>query len=533
VPSDFSPSAKRSGIGFFIGLALAICIATTLIILATNWGLATSSDSARYVRTARHMLSDTPDVDAGEPKHEQAHYPPFYPMVLAGWGKLAGTDPRIAARWLHVLIFTASVLLCGLIVRRFGAAEWAAIMAALMVAIAPVSIFIHSWLLSEPLFILLSLLAFYMLMRHLDRPGWGWLVGSAIAASLGTMTRYAGAAIAPAIVLALLLLAMRRSWRKRIGDAIVFSVLFLILPIGNAVHNLRLEGSATNRELAFHPISMDHVKEAIATLASYASPLGVSSTREAANAHVLLAIAGLILFAGVFIIGCGVAWQKRRSNLGKLAGAMALYIACFGTLLVFSISFVDFHTPADQRVLSPIFVTWVILGACGATAIAEPLRRGVRAGFIAGCGAAICLIGSPSIRLVARLHRHGDGFSHAMWQQSPTLAAVRELPPDMEVFTNAPGVVYLLTGRELILTVPSSISASSMLPNPDYQPLMTRIRDEMDAGRGVLVYLKHYGAHRLNYPSEQDLRSELHLHLRQRFPDGAIFDRAQGSGVQK
>jgi hypothetical protein len=53
---------------------------------------------------------------------------------------------------------------------------------------------------------------------------------------------------------------------------------------------------------------------------------------------------------------------------------------------------------------------------------------------------------------------------------------------------------------------------------------MARIEDDLHAGRGVIVYLRRYGARRANYPSEEQLKRKLGLHPLARFNDGSIFD---------
>ena len=507
----------------------ATLAAVVVLLLSTRWGLATSSDSARYVRTARNVYGSAQVQDDGEPKHEQAHFPPFYPIVLATGAKLTWSDPVGSAHWLHVLIFAGNVLLTGIIVRRSGGATavnaGAALLAAFLVALAPASIYIHAWLLSEPLFIFLSLVTILLLGLHLERPRWRLLIGAAICASLGVMTRYAGAAIAPAAVLALLLIPGHRAGRRRVLDAAIFSAIFLLLPAINMARNVGVGGSATNRTLAFHPLTAEHVKDAIAVIASWASAIGVDSPRDVANAHPFFAFVGVMLAAAVVIRGANIAWRQRETSLGRLCAITLLYLVSFAALLAFSISFVDFHTPADQRVLSPMYFAWLILTACVATSLASSMTtRSLRTVAEVACVVIAMALMLPSIPLGLRLYHFGDGFAHAQWRRSPTIAAVNELPPELEIFTNAPGAVYLLTGRQVILTIPSEISSSSRLPNPDYPQLMERIRAELRAGRGVVVYLKRYGQKRAFYPTEQELKKRLGLHPLVRRADGAIYD---------
>src|SRR5262245_57078988 len=118
---------------FRIGVALITVAAVAAMIASTFWGIGLSSDSARYVRTARHILGVEPVIESGEPKHEQAHYPPFYPLILAVFSWITRTDPLVAARWLSIAILAANTMLAAVIVRRFGGAAWAGILAAALV----------------------------------------------------------------------------------------------------------------------------------------------------------------------------------------------------------------------------------------------------------------------------------------------------------------------------------------------------------------------------------------------------------------
>ncbi|MEO6434406.1 MAG: glycosyltransferase family 39 protein, partial [Tepidisphaeraceae bacterium] len=273
---------------FVAGMTAVAVVAMVVMLACTRWGVATSSDSARYVRTARHILGTEPVVESHESKHEQAHYPPVYPMALAAAGWMTRQDPLAAARVLHAAIFAANALLAALLVRRAGGAVWAAVLAAAIVVVSPVTITTHAWLLSEALFISLAFATILLVCMYLDRPRIVVLIAAAVATSLGMLTRYAGAALGPAVVLTILLngRARRRTTRgaersealdsprremrsiahidpsihqrarRRWIDAAVFSAVALALPVAWFARNLGIGGSATNRTFAFHPISL-------------------------------------------------------------------------------------------------------------------------------------------------------------------------------------------------------------------------------------------------------------------------------------
>jgi len=351
------------------------------------------------------------------------------------------------------------------------------------------------------------------LISHLRQRSFGTLVGAALLIGAAMLARYAGIALIPAGMLTLFLLE-GGGRKRRVIDALIFGAIAALLPVGWYVRNQIVLGSATNRVLAFHPVTVSHLIDLAQVCWMW---LGADEPRH----MVLTFLAALIAF-GVLIAALVVAW-KRRGGTADLAGAMLIYIGAFGAMLVFSISFVDFSTPVDDRMLSPVYVAWLILAGCS---IAQ--RREISGGWriAAAClGAALCIWAVVrSEMLVHQLWRDGGGFAQRSWRESAIIAAVKSLPADKIVYTNAPGAVYLLTGRSMIVTVPAEFSASSRLANPEYADLMARMRDDLHQRRAVLVYLGRYAKSRWYYPTEAQLRKRFGLHPLMRHKDDVIYD---------
>src|SRR5439155_24323769 len=134
------------------------------------------------------------------------------------------------------------------------------------------------------------------------------------------------------------------------------------------------------------------------------------------------------------------------------------------------ISFFDFYIPTDARVLSPVWVAWVMgLGCAMTLGASEELKPSLlrRLATYGGIGAvvvvAVCAAGSA--RMIAPLWRDGGGYTHRMWRESPTLAAVRALPADWIVYTNASDVVYLHAPREVIYPLPARFDPAIGIAN--------------------------------------------------------------------
>jgi 4-amino-4-deoxy-L-arabinose transferase-like glycosyltransferase len=514
--------SRRSYRSILVAVALAAFI---LVLLATRWGIATSSDSARYIRSARHVLGREVRVEqevSAEAKAEQAHYPPMYSSVLAV-ASLGGADPLNAARWLHALLLAANAVIAAELVRRFTESPTAALFTGVVSAFSHASVYIHTIALSEPLYVTLSLLSLGMLASHLRRPRWGMLFGAALICGAGVLTRYAGWALVPAGGVCLLLLS-RRPIPRRLLDAMLFGVVACATAIGWSIRNQLMLGSATNRVMAWHPAGMLHLRDGARTAWNW---LVAEAVVHPVLTGLAAIVAATILFMPLLLKRGDGDGGDDASDVARdrrtLSAVMIVFSLAFAALLIVSISLFDYHTPVDRRILSPVYAAWVIIAGC---VMADVQRRpdSIRtAAWSVALLLAVWSIGRGA-RLAHEQFRDGSGFAHRHWRESQTLAALRaNVPHEQPVYTNAPGAMYLLTHRPSIIALPSKFSASSMRANPKYGGQLRRMRDDVQSGRAVIVYLHRYARGRQRYnPTEQEV-TELGFVPLVRVNDGAIY----------
>jgi 4-amino-4-deoxy-L-arabinose transferase-like glycosyltransferase len=504
---------------YLVGLALITIAAFVLALLATRWGIATSSDSARYIRSARHVLGREARVEqevSAEAKAEQAHYPPMYSSVLAV-ASFGGADPLNAARWLHALLLAANTVIAAELVRRFSDSQAAALFTGVVSGFSHASVYIHTIALSEPLYVTLSLLSLSMLASHLRRPSWGMLFGAALICGAGVLTRYAGWALVPAGGVCLLLLS-RRPIPRRLLDAMLFGVVACAPPIGWSIRNQLVLGSATNRVMAWHPVGMLHLRDGARTAWNWL-------VAEAVVHPVLTGLAAIVAATILFmpLLLNPRADDETARDRRTLPAVMIVFSLAFAALLIVSISLFDYHTPVDRRILSPVYAAWLIVAGC---VMADVQRRPGSIATVAWTIALLLAVWSigRGARLAHEQFRDGSGFAHRHWRESQTLAALRaNVPHEQSVYTNAPGAMYLLTNRPFIIALPSKFSASSMRANPKYGGQLRRMRDDVQSGRAVIVYLHRYARGRQRYnPTEQEV-TELGFVALARGNDGAIY----------
>lgn len=518
---------RSDGRGLYIAALAAIALAAILVtLLATRWGISTSSDSARYIRSARHVLGREARAEtevSAEAKAEQAHYPPMYSTVLA-LSSLGGADPLDAARWLHALLLAANAVIAAELVRRFTGSTSAAIFTAVVSAFSHASIYIHTIALSEPLYVFFSLLSLGTLASHIRRPSSPMLIGAALLCGLGVLTRYAGWAMVPAGCICLVLLP-RRSTDLRLRDTIVFGVIACALPIAWSIRNQIVLGSATNRVMAWHRVGLLHLRDGARTAWNWLVAENV--------VHPALTGLAAIAAATIFVLPFVLTRRQKSDDRDErvLPAVMVIFSLAFVALLIVSISLFDYHTPVDRRILSPVYAAWLIVAGC---VLAEASRRSQAARGPAWTIALILALWSigRGARLAHEQFRDGAGFAHRQWRESQTLALLKErVPQETWVYTNAPGAMYLLTGRPSIVALPSKFSASSMRENPKYPGQLRRMRDDVVAGRAVVVYLRKYARGRQRYnPTEPELAGPIGFTVLVAANDGAIYHDSTGGG---
>jgi hypothetical protein len=271
-------------------------------------------DSGWYLRIAEHGYS--------WPSSTPAFFP-LYPLLVAGGGWLLLGHDVLAGVVISLAAGTAAfALLYRLTVDRLGeAAGWRTV---LFLAVAPTSLFFGA-VYSESLFLLLAVLSFVLAER-------GKLAGAGAAAGLALLTRSAGVALLPALVV----FAWRRPDRGRaLAGVAIAPLLFALYPAVLAAW--------IGRPLAF----LDAQQVVWERRLSPAGPLGGIAAGIQHHSVLDLATAAALLGLGV------VAWQR----LGTPYGLYAL------TSVALPLSFVSDKVPlwSIQRFAVVVFPAFMAL----------------------------------------------------------------------------------------------------------------------------------------------------------------------------
>ena len=217
--SDAGPSARA--IPPVMILAVVALVHLAIALPALSPAPHNGGDNAGYLSLAHSVASGSGYVEAWDPAlAPHTKYPPLYPALLAGAMGL-GAESWITFKLLSLLLVTLSVIVCFAWVRdRRGVALATGV--ALVLAFSPAFLWSTNWILSDPLFLALTLACLWSFHRseHVAVPS-RWIVAGCAFAILSTFTRTAGLPLVLAVGAAL---GLARRWRALAGFAGVFVV---------------------------------------------------------------------------------------------------------------------------------------------------------------------------------------------------------------------------------------------------------------------------------------------------------------------
>ena len=243
--SAFERLARLGRDPFALLIALIAGLGTAHILVRTApYGAAVGTDATIFLSTAMKFLAGEGWRDlTGGP---MVTWPPLFPLLLAAGGWL-GIEPFAASRLVNATAFGLTILAAGSYLRSHLRSQWLVLAATGAVAASlPLSDF-ASRVLTEPLFVLFTLLALMQLASFLLRGGRTPLLwGAAVFTALAAVTRWPGVVL---IGTGVLLLLVRRTppLAARLKDTIAFGAIASLPLVGVMTRNWAVSGTWTGR----------------------------------------------------------------------------------------------------------------------------------------------------------------------------------------------------------------------------------------------------------------------------------------------
>lgn len=471
----------------FLTLGLLAGIAIVLVLWATPEGLGLSDDSIGYIAGARSMLTGQGYREAWLASNGPVtHFPPGFSSALALIG-LLGLDPLRGARFLNALLFGLNTAVLGILGWRMTKSLPAGLVLAALFVVNDSLLRVHAVAMSEPLFIFLSLLAFWMFDLYFERDThWVWLVACGIFVGAAYLTRYAGLALVATFVVALLIL--HNTWRKRLASVSIFLACVLPWMVGWAIRNQLVGGNVTNRELIWHPIAPGNFDTALYNISVFLMPVEVWRRVLFKTPFFELMI---VLILGAVLIWILVKTWKRFIKSEPANGqeivpfTNGLYVFAYIASVFASMSLFDASTKFKLRILSPIYVSLLILLVVLGLWLWKRRREVVIVLALAIFG----LTSYGQYVAVTELMKGGQGYASFQWYDSKTIAYLNSLSPDIKIYTNEPGAVYLYTGRGTYV-LPDRFDPVTAQARPGFDQGVMNMQAEIKSGKAVLALFR-------------------------------------------
>jgi hypothetical protein len=506
-----------------IALAAAACLAVVLAITPHPAGV--FQDDGAYVVLAKALAQGDGYRYINLPNAPGAtHFPPLYPLLLAGLWKIGPEFPA------NVQMFKfANALLLGLAAagafvlarRRLGMATWTAASVAAAACICAPLIGIARMVLSEPTFLALLCPVVFLVERSADKEDMrAAAVAGLVSGALGLL-RSLGMFLIPATALALL---TRRRWRDAAMVVACGALVLAPWQMWTAAHSAALATPIAGKYGSYSSWLIDGMREGGPAYAATVfrenaefSGTFLAGTFGLATAPLALRYVLVIVVCAFLALGAPDLWRRARVT----AVFLGMYLAI---VLVWPF-------PPDRF----YWGVWPLLGFTFALGVRSAWRsrwlatRGRRVAFGALVGVLLALYVGPQVLGTSR--PWVLGIQGIMTDRSRAIVQwVRaNTRPNDVVATEDDTMVYLYTGR---ITLPIGAFTPREHVNPQTREF---------ARASVQTLIDSYPVRWLIPVTWQGIEASADLsrdvttgvQFRQRLPLGAVFERVQHTAADR
>jgi hypothetical protein len=306
-----------------------------------------------------------------------------------------------------------------------------------------------------------------------------WLAAAVV--SLALLTRYAAA---PLLLLGVGAVAFlgAAALRQRLWDSARFGFAAFAPVAIWLTRNYLLAGTATNRTLRWHPITIDEARTFLQVVTAWFTPAKYSHWLE-----------GAVLLAA--LIGIAVFLRRNRNdragegNPGAILGLLLVgFVGIYIAYIAVSRSLLDDSIPINDRILSPLAVSFVALAGI----VAAEVSRKPKGAWILIPVIAIFLAG-PLPHMVNRFRQKaqsmreaGVGFTGRAWSQSESMAWIETLPAEALIYSNQGLIIQLLADRPAY-QLPESFDSVKAEAKQDFEEQVDRMRADLAMPGSYLV----------------------------------------------
>lgn len=338
-----------------LALVVVMAVMGMAHILVRTWtyGAAVGFDAVYYLAAAENLATG-----AGLRSFEGlpfVHWPPLFPMVLALF-EMIGVDPEEAGRWINAAAFGLIILVSGVWMTRTLHSRLLALGGTFAILVSYPLTDRSSYLMTEPLFILLTLLALNQMDAFLKSGRRVPLVTGALLFGFAAVTRYAG--VIGMIAGMILVLLRSGTFIAKIKLSLLFGIVTSIPMTGVLIYNqVTAQTLVGNREFASGQSIADSIRQIILVLDQWIIP-SEQELMDFLYIPVFLFFSMVTIFIITNIKTEKVYFRFSSSPILPFGLFISTYLVMIAIITPFSAG-----STIDSRYLLPVYVPMVLVAS--------------------------------------------------------------------------------------------------------------------------------------------------------------------------
>jgi hypothetical protein len=423
--------------------AIAGLVGALLIYLySSHSGIGLEPDSITYVTTARSVVhgGGFSDYDGYPLIDFPIGYPAFLSLILF----FSGVDLLQSGQVINMVLYFCLIYMSGGIINHIATKKrWIKIPFLILIVFSPALLGIYSMLLSETLFLVMTLLFFIALHQYGKQKKIQVLLIVALIAGLSCLVRYAGVTLIGAGGL-MILFDRKSQIKQRIGHLLLFGTIGSAFWIGNILHNYLATGEMMGDRLKSITSFFQNVE-------NYAKILGdFFYLNSFPIAFVVLT--AIAFFA--FYIYSHVIHIYKTNRYYNYWNILAVYFIVYSLFMVISSTFSRYET-LDMRLLSPLYLPCLLPFTFIITWMISKLEGWKRYSLISFFALAFLVINyyqfkdDHDLYVVAKSDGI-PGYAEESWKKAQLMDYLnknkQQFKEGIPIYSNETGVVNLFTG---------------------------------------------------------------------------------------
>lgn len=498
---------------FIIGLATLIGVALLLLSTA-RYGAGLTPDSIIYLSAAQNLMNGQGYQSfLGRTITE---FPPLFSLIIAFASAVSDLSPTAVSRYVNALLYGTIVAYSGVWLAIRLRNQWLIWVGVFLALFAPPAIHVARFTWAEPLFILLTLFALWMLERYWSSGRAVLLMPLALFSILAYLTRYAGLSL---ILCAGLIILIQHSHplQVRLRRLLFFSG-FVVLPLIAWLYRNRL---LTDALTGNRVLSTTSFGESLIRYLSLMSGWLLPSPLPLA-----LRLFGLLIISLTASILVATVYVQRRTIIFKELSfvlPMLLFVVIYSGFLLATVTLTALE-PLSERYMTPLYIPLLLIGLStvdflitniSVSAVQQSFKKLLLIGFVLWM---LFPLARSAFIVTEAIVLGGGGFNTVRWIESDLIEYLREHKLEETMYTNAPYAVFAHTGL-VMQDSPRQYYYGSQTETDD----LNRFNQAIDA-QGIVVLAYFSGdeengyLYDLNFLQEQYNFEELYLGA-----DGGVY----------